>query len=267
MVNTWASRGGGGWNALLGSVQPVVTSKVRLHRARPGAVGEVHRRAMCLGTTTSARTRRLPRATRRVSRHSSAANGGLATTAKGRLGSRRSAASTCTTVTGCPTNRSRSLLARAAWSSTATTVAWARSSASVSEPEPAPTSTTRSPRSIPARATRRRAQRSSRRCHPHGGRPRAATENHHERAHRRDRTHGTAVRRPTPPARLCGQPSREAARRSSVPLMVCRFLSVRSSIPEISLLSSRADSGRRSSFHSVTRHPDVVGSMRYPQVE
>src|SRR5690606_34534480 len=56
--------------------------------------------------------------------------------------------------------------------------------------------------------------------------------------------------------------SRAAARRSSVPLIVRRLRSVRSSTPEIRWLSSRAASGRRSSFHSVTRHPVSVGSMR-----
>ncbi len=58
------------------------------------------------------------------------------------------------------------------------------------------------------------------------------------------------------------QPSRAAASRSSVPLIVSSLRAARSSTPDISLLNSRTDSGRRSSLHSVTRHPDSVGSIR-----
>src|SRR5664279_3464971 len=38
-------------------------------------------------------------------------------------------------------------------------------------------------------------------------------------------------------------------------------------MPDICWLNSKTDSGRRSSLHSVTRHPESVGSNRYPQVE
>ena len=68
-------------------------------------------------------------------------------------------------------------------------------------------------------------------------------------------------------ASLADQSSRAAARRARVALMVRRFRSVRSSTPDTWRLNSMADSGRRSSLHSVTRDPDAVGSIRYPQVE
>ncbi len=49
------------------------------------------------------------------------AKGGLATTRNGRVGSRRSLASTGAMVTGQSLNRSRSSAARPGWNSTATT--------------------------------------------------------------------------------------------------------------------------------------------------
>jgi hypothetical protein len=61
---------------------------------------------------------------------------------------------------------------------------------------------------------------------------------------------------------LANQSSRATARRSRVPLMVRWLRSVRSSTPDVCLLNSMTDSGRRSSFHSVTRDPDSIGSMR-----
>jgi hypothetical protein len=63
------------------------------------------------------------------------------------------------------------------------------------------------------------------------------------------------------------QRSRAAARRSSVRLMVCEFRERRSSTPDIRLLNSMADVVLKSSLHSVTRLPPIMGSMRYPQVE
>ncbi len=84
----------------------------------------------------------------------------------------------------------------------------------------------------------------------------------------RRRRHSASGRHQRQPSYRAGnQLERASARRSRVPLMVRRFRSARSSTPEVCLLNSMTDSGRRSSFHSVTRQPDSVGSIRYPQVE
>ena len=178
MTSVTASNSGGGRNARRGMDLPVEMVKVRDQRAQPGAPGAVHRLATWRGTTRSAATRRLPGARRRRIMAVVVANGGLATTWKVRLGSRRSLASAWTTVTGESTNRLRSCLARPGWSSTAMTRAPAERSGAVKAPDPAPMSRTRSPVRIPASATIRAAQRLSSRCHPHSGRGCPATEHH-----------------------------------------------------------------------------------------
>ena len=184
--STLASRGGQGMKACRGTVHRTVTSKVASHRRAPGAVLPAHRRAACRGTTRSAASSLEPGAKRRLSSGLNRENGGLATTRKGRRGSRRSEASVWTTTTGRPANRRRRACARVRCSSTATTVAPAARRASVRPPSPAPTSRTNSPGRTPARATRSNAQLLRSWCHPHRGWEPPATEDHHGRAHREE---------------------------------------------------------------------------------
>jgi hypothetical protein len=91
--------GGGGLKAERGRGRPSPTAKVRVQRSQPGPEPDAHRRATCHGTMTSARTRRLPGATRRRSNETVIENGGFATTRNGLFGKRRSPASALTTVT------------------------------------------------------------------------------------------------------------------------------------------------------------------------
>jgi len=104
--------GGGGLKAERGSGRPSSTSKVRAQRSQPGPEPDTRRRAVCHGTMTSARTRRLPGATRRRNNETVIENGGFATTRKGRVGSRRSLASALTTFTSKPMKRLRNERAR-----------------------------------------------------------------------------------------------------------------------------------------------------------
>ncbi len=134
------------------------------------------------GSTRLARSSRLDGRVMRRRSAVVAANGGLATTLKGRRGRRRSVASARTTVTGCAAKRSRSTVNRCGCSSTATTDAPACSNCAVIAPVPAPMSTTRSPGCTPAASTSRAIQRLSSWCHPQ--RPESpATEHHHRRRH------------------------------------------------------------------------------------
>ncbi len=211
--------GAGGERAERGRVLPTRTVKSRDHLPVPDALALVHRWAVCQGTTTSARTSRLPGATRRRRIAVLMPNGGFATTRKGRLGSRRSAASVTTMVTGWPANRDLRLAARWGWSSTAMTWAPRLSRGSVRAPVPAPMSTTRSPARIPASATICLAQWLLRRCHPQ--RVRSADTTHHREDHQRSIVHASTVRQnlsglvTTPLALSVGQDS-EAAQESEI---------------------------------------------------
>jgi hypothetical protein len=104
--------GGCGLKAERGNGRPSLASKVRAQRFEPGPEADTHRLAVCQGTMTSARTRRLPGETRRRNNETVIENGGLATTRKGRLGNRRSLASALTTFTSKPMKRSRNARAR-----------------------------------------------------------------------------------------------------------------------------------------------------------
>jgi hypothetical protein len=145
--------GGGGLKAERGKGRPSSTSKMRDQRSQPGPAPDAHRFATCQGTTTSARTRRLPGATRRRSIDTVIENGGFATTRNGRFGKRRSSASALTTFTSKSMNRSRSERTRSGCSSTAMTRAPCSTRGRVSAPVPAPISSTRSPGPMPASAT------------------------------------------------------------------------------------------------------------------
>jgi hypothetical protein len=68
-------------------------------RPRPGAFCELQRCAACHGTRRSARIRRLPELTKRLTSDVVIPNGGFDTTLKGLRGRRRSEASARTTVT------------------------------------------------------------------------------------------------------------------------------------------------------------------------
>lgn len=104
--------GGAGLKAERGNGRPSLGSKVRAQRSEPGPEPDAHRLAVCQGTMTSARTSRLPGATRRRNSETVIENGGFATTRKGRLGSRSSLASALTTFTSKPMKRSRNERAR-----------------------------------------------------------------------------------------------------------------------------------------------------------
>jgi hypothetical protein len=98
-MSTETPFGGGGSNAERGMEGPRQQLKSFSQRRAPGALPEIHRSATCHGTMTSARCSRLPGAVRRRSRATEIANGGLATTRKGRRGSRTSLPSAQTTTT------------------------------------------------------------------------------------------------------------------------------------------------------------------------
>jgi len=115
----------------------------------------------------SARSSRLPGAVSRRSSETEMANGGFATTRKGRRGSRASLPSARTTTTLESANLRLSSWARPGCNSKAMTWAPRRSRGAVNAPVPAPISRTRSPGRIPALSTSRSAQRLSNRCHPH----------------------------------------------------------------------------------------------------
>jgi hypothetical protein len=170
-----------GRNAQGGSDRPTRASNCAAQRRCPGARPLAHRCATHLGRTRSARWRRLPGASRRLSTAVLAANGGLATTRKGRRGRRRSRTSTRTIRAASP-KRWCNTDARPWWSSTATTRAPTSTSAAVIDPVPAPRSTTRSPVPTPASRTSRCDHRSSRRCHPQRASPEAGTA-HRQHGH------------------------------------------------------------------------------------
>lgn len=169
-------------NAERGIGRPSVHSKSRRHRPAPGGAPQTHRSAMCHGTTRSARTSRLPGAVRRRSTATLMANGGFATTRKGRRGNRRSCPSAHTTITSSLTNPCRSCCARAGCNSNAMTRAPRSTNARVNTPVPAPISRTSSPAVILASPTRRSAHLLSSRCHPHRLRG-PDTANHREDCH------------------------------------------------------------------------------------
>ena len=131
-----------------GTGAPMLTRKPRARR-------DACLRATARCSTRSAATSREPGASSRPSRPAVIPYGGLATTRNGRPGSRRLAASACTTVTSGNLWRSRA--ARPGCSSTATTRAPARIRGAVSAPSPAPMSRTSSPGRTPACATIRAA--------------------------------------------------------------------------------------------------------------
>ena len=166
--------------------RPIEQKYSRSQRPAPGAFPETQRSARCHGTTRSARWSRLPGDVSRRSRATEIANGGFATTRKGRRGSRMSPPSARTTTTLSWANARRSSCARAGCSSKAMTRAPRRRSGAVMAPEPAPISSTRSPRRTPASSTSRSAHRLSSRCHPQWVRG-SGTADH--RAH----CHGTTV--------------------------------------------------------------------------
>ncbi len=174
----------GGEKAPRGRRRPSIASYSTSHRPAPPPAPLAHRRATWYGTTRSALTSCEPRAVRRRSSAAVTANGGFATTRNGRRGSRRSAASATTTTTSDRSNRERRDAARPSCSSTATTCAPTSTSRLVIEPAPAPTSTTRSPLTMPASATSVAAHALSSWWYPHRGG--AATEDH-------DHCHGVIV--------------------------------------------------------------------------
>jgi hypothetical protein len=171
---------GGGRNASSGTRGPSAKVNARFDVTEPTPRPTAQRFDAHSGSTKLARCSRLDEPVSRRSNAVVTPNGGFATTLNTRRGSRRSVASTRTTVTGKPAKRSRSIAARRGCSSTATTDAPARTSSAVIAPVPAPTSRTRSPAQIPARSTSREAQRRSSWCHPHGPEL-PATEDHHRR--------------------------------------------------------------------------------------
>jgi hypothetical protein len=63
--------------------------EVAVPASSPGAFGELQRSAACHGTSRSARIRRLPGLTKRLTSDVVIPNGGFDTTLKGRRGSRR----------------------------------------------------------------------------------------------------------------------------------------------------------------------------------
>jgi hypothetical protein len=102
MRSTAAARGAAGRKACAGSLVTTETRNVRDHRCASGARPAAHRAATWVGTTRSADRRRLPGPSSRRSSAVVMANGGLATTAKVRRGSSRSAASASRTTTASP---------------------------------------------------------------------------------------------------------------------------------------------------------------------
>jgi hypothetical protein len=174
--------GGGGENAERGMGRPREHSKSRRQRPAPGGEPRTHRSAICHGTTRSARMSRLPGAVRRRSTATLIANGGFATTRKGRRGNRRSCPSAHTTVTSSLANLCRSSCARAGCNSNAMTRAPWLTKARVSTPVPAPISRTSSPAVTPASLTSRSAHWLSSRCHPHRVRG-PDTADHREHCH------------------------------------------------------------------------------------
>jgi hypothetical protein len=162
--------------------RPIEHSNSAPHRPAPGGVPWTHRSATCHGTIRSALMSRLPGAVSRRKRATEIANGGFATTRKGRLGSRTSAPSALTTVTWWLPNSSRRHAARVACNSKAMTRAPLSTRGRVIAPEPAPTSSTRSPAETPAASTSRSAHLLSSRCHPHRVRC-PDTAHHRERCH------------------------------------------------------------------------------------
>ena len=135
---------------------------------------------------------RLPGCTSRLSRAVVIAKGGLETTWYGRRGRRRSDASASTITTTAPKRRRKTLIL-AGWASMAITRAPTSSSATVREPFPAPTSSTRCPGWTPESATIRVAQWDSSSCHPHrrgGGTTDAYRQEHaHDRPLQHCRLH------------------------------------------------------------------------------
>ena len=93
-MSTATSFGGGGRKAERGGGRPSRNMKSPSQRARPGACRDVHRRPACQGTRRSARTRRLPGLTRRLTSEVQIPNGGFDTTLNARRGRRRSDAPT-----------------------------------------------------------------------------------------------------------------------------------------------------------------------------
>ena len=99
MTSTAESTWGGGRKARRGRASPAVTRKVRARRAAAGPCPLAYLRTTARCSTRSAATSRVPGASSRPSRLAVIPYGGLATTRNGRLGSRRLAASACSTVT------------------------------------------------------------------------------------------------------------------------------------------------------------------------
>jgi hypothetical protein len=188
--------GGGGENADRGMGRPSEQSNSLRHRSAPGGVPLTQRSATCHGTIRSARISRLPGAVRRRNRATDMANGGLATTRKGRRGNRRSAPSACTTMTLPWLNSRRRSVARVGCNSKSMTRAPRSTSGRVSTPVPAPTSSTRSPDVMPASSTSFSAHRLSSRCHPHRVR-RPDTAYHREHCHAPTLSHHRARTLPT----------------------------------------------------------------------
>lgn len=192
-----AGCGGAGRNAERGTGPAASQSKCR--RPGPG----VPRRTMSVTSrrcsSRSAATSRLPGAVSIRMIGFARDQGGLATTRKGRAGSRKASRSRCSTVTvPTPVNRRRSCSTRPGCSSTASTRAPAAARAAEITPSPAPRSTTSCPGRIRAPSTRVAAQSGCSRCHPQnrccgwdpGGRccPAPGTTHHdHHRHHGHDR--------------------------------------------------------------------------------
>ena len=129
------------------------TSKSRRQRLAPGAAPDAHRCAALRCNTMSAAIESRPGREQPSQQGVVMANGGLATTRKGRRGSRRSAASARTTRTRAPEPATELLGARRVQFDRDDTRAGARTSAAVNAPVPAPTSSTSSPGRTPASAT------------------------------------------------------------------------------------------------------------------
>ncbi len=176
-----ASAGGTGRNAEAGIRGPSEQLNARLAPAPPTPRPAAQRAAAHVGRTRLANSSRLDGAVRRRSSAVVTPKGGLATTLNARRGNLRSAASARTTLTASPAKRFRSSARRCGCSSTAITDAPAATNRAVIAPEPAPTSTTRSPGPTSATSTNRLAQRLSSWCHPQ--RPDSAATEHHRRRH------------------------------------------------------------------------------------
>lgn len=153
MTSTRESFAGGGLNRCRGTRRPGRTLNSMAQRLAPGAWSDVHRWTAQSGRTRCAVCSRLPRWRRRRSTAFVIAYGGLATTWKGRLGRRRSAASARTTVTRRPKRCSR-WRARPSCSSTARTRCPSMTNGLVIAPVPAPMSRTSAAWGSDASATR-----------------------------------------------------------------------------------------------------------------